>query len=736
MPAASADSRRTIASRTTLAPTDRIGSGGKRRGRRPTIGRSRTRSSRALEGERGEDPAAQVSRRDPVAAVAVTEVDPTAGQRPVERAVVVADVDRAAPGVLDPDIVQAREDRPEARRGAACRAGVGGERVADPTGPARPTAAAAEGDPAVAGGPQVVEREPRVAEPLATGPAELGETVGDRLGEDDVARPGEQATARTTARPPAHALRPRTTCSARTSPGTPPASVRTMTGPGSSGRVGTTLKHRTTTSPTAGRSPSRRPSISTTRVPSWMTTPRSSRTRRRPAGQEGRLDRGPAAQEHPAAKDRAGATGLDLGRAQRQVLLPHPESGTSRASRRTPRPGPVPRSRPGTRPSDTRRRRRGSRSRHRPRRRPPAIARAIASPRSTPKSATSGGQLVPPAGDEAAVPTARDRHRRSPAQGGPPGRPGRARSGSTPSTDRCSHRRRPARRPSSRRRAGRPAHPDRRPAPRAATSSAGGPAGRRRVGRPRPGHSAGPRVAAASGATGGSPGPRPPGGGRPDGAPGTARRSRRRAGRRSRGGPGPARSARRSGRGRGRRSPGSATAPVPLAAAIAEPSIAVSTTRGTATVKPVMSALSRSSPRSRASPPETRSSRTGRPASTIGAATWRRARFAASRTARTRWARPWRRVSPTNAPRASPGPRSATARRPGTAGRRARRPSGRSPVASAMSPGVAAGPRPRTDSRSQSSALPVAFIAPPRNQRPGIGAAAPKTPGMTTGRSV
>ena len=52
--------------------------------------------------------------RDAVAAVAVAVVDPSPGQRPEERPVVIADVDRAAPGVLDPDVGQAREQAAEA----------------------------------------------------------------------------------------------------------------------------------------------------------------------------------------------------------------------------------------------------------------------------------------------------------------------------------------------------------------------------------------------------------------------------------------------------------------------------------------------------------------------------------------------------------------------------------------------------------------------------------------------
>jgi hypothetical protein len=37
-----------------------------------------------------------------------------------------------------------------------------------------------------------VEREPRVGDPLAAGPADLGEDVGDRLGQHDVAGPRDE----------------------------------------------------------------------------------------------------------------------------------------------------------------------------------------------------------------------------------------------------------------------------------------------------------------------------------------------------------------------------------------------------------------------------------------------------------------------------------------------------------------------------------------------------------------
>ena len=106
---------------------------------------------------------------------------------------VVGDVDRAAPGVLDPDVGEGGEPASKAVGGATGRARVAGERRPDPAAPARPAAAAAERDPAIGRRAPVVEREARVGDPLSAGPADLREPVRDRLGDDDVARPGQEA---------------------------------------------------------------------------------------------------------------------------------------------------------------------------------------------------------------------------------------------------------------------------------------------------------------------------------------------------------------------------------------------------------------------------------------------------------------------------------------------------------------------------------------------------------------
>src|SRR5215216_2124941 len=95
------------------------------------------------------DPAAQDGRRDAVPGVAEPEVDPTARQRPEPRPVVVGDVDRAAP----------------------C--------VSDPTAEAGSAASSAKRDSTIGRRSGVVERESRVGDPLAAGPADVREKVGN-----------------------------------------------------------------------------------------------------------------------------------------------------------------------------------------------------------------------------------------------------------------------------------------------------------------------------------------------------------------------------------------------------------------------------------------------------------------------------------------------------------------------------------------------------------------------------
>ena len=120
-------------------------------------------------------------------------VHPAAVSRPDLREAVRGDVNRAAPGVLEADIAEhgqevsevadhpgngctvGREDRPDASIKSSCP---------DP---------GAEGDPAILGGAEIADREARVGQRLAAGPADLRQAIGDRLGDDHVAAPGQDA---------------------------------------------------------------------------------------------------------------------------------------------------------------------------------------------------------------------------------------------------------------------------------------------------------------------------------------------------------------------------------------------------------------------------------------------------------------------------------------------------------------------------------------------------------------
>ena len=172
---------------------------------------------------------------------------------------------------------------------------------------------------------------------------------------------------------------------------------------------------------------------------------------------------------------------------------------------------------------------------------------------------------------------------------------------------------------------------------------------------------------------------------------------------------------------------------MPTAPRIAEPTTAVSSTRGTATPKPVTSALTWFQISLRAGPPHRRSSRIVMPASSMGSATWRNASAEASTMARATCPRRCPSVRPASTPRAvgsQIGERS-----PARYGRNT------SPSAPA---GVSATSRssvsvvtvpPRISVRYQSSARPVAAIAAPTLYRPGSGAGVTNAPGTSTGRS-
>ena len=167
--------------------------------------------------------------------------------------------------------------------------------------------------------------------------------------------------------------------------------------------------------------------------------------------------------------------------------------------------------------------------------------------------------------------------------------------------------------------------------------------------------------------------------------------------------------------------------PVPAAARIAAPRTAVLSIAGIATGTPSTSALIRAQVSSWLGRPASRSSRSGAPASTSGSATWRSENAAASRTARASCARPCaERQADERAARPLVEDRRPLAgevgqeheavragRDGGRGGRAARRRSSRRP----------------STARSQSTAAPVAAMAPPTTQRPGSGAGATNRPG-------
>ena len=134
-------------------------------------------------------------RPDAVAGEAERVVD-AAVERADDRRVAGRDVDRPAPGVVDPPALEPGEEaargggrprpppRRRPRRGRRSRA------------PATHAAAApAERDPAVGRGAEVVEQVAGVGDALAPGPADLLEQLGHRLGDHHVARGQRQPPA-------------------------------------------------------------------------------------------------------------------------------------------------------------------------------------------------------------------------------------------------------------------------------------------------------------------------------------------------------------------------------------------------------------------------------------------------------------------------------------------------------------------------------------------------------------
>src|SRR5437764_617453 len=136
--------------------------------------------------ERREDLASDPARPDAVAGVASAVVETLAGDGAEEGQVVGGDVDRAAPGALDPSLGAAGQQPPQARLGAARSRPVAAETVVDPAAEADRARAAPHQDPPVARRAEVVHEHAPVDDRLAPGPADLLDELRDRLRQDDV----------------------------------------------------------------------------------------------------------------------------------------------------------------------------------------------------------------------------------------------------------------------------------------------------------------------------------------------------------------------------------------------------------------------------------------------------------------------------------------------------------------------------------------------------------------------
>ncbi len=150
---------------------------------------------RGIGDEGREDPPGQARWTGAVPGEAVGEVDVAAVARGDLGESVAGDIDRSAPGVDEAHVAKHREEMVEVRDDALDRATVMGERALHRAAVAGRADTRAERDPPVTRRPEVADREARVAEQLPARPAELGKAVGDRLGDDHVAAPGEDAAA-------------------------------------------------------------------------------------------------------------------------------------------------------------------------------------------------------------------------------------------------------------------------------------------------------------------------------------------------------------------------------------------------------------------------------------------------------------------------------------------------------------------------------------------------------------
>ena len=140
----------------------------------------------AVECQAREDLAAQVRGADAVPGEPEAVVD--AATAPEDRQVRGGDVDRPAPGMRHLTAAGLREEARQALTRRRDDVAVELESVRGAASDAHRAAAPAEHDPAVAGRPCVVDECPAVHDRLAVRPAELLQDVGNRLGEDDVAR--------------------------------------------------------------------------------------------------------------------------------------------------------------------------------------------------------------------------------------------------------------------------------------------------------------------------------------------------------------------------------------------------------------------------------------------------------------------------------------------------------------------------------------------------------------------
>ena len=363
---------------------------------------------------------------------------------------------------------------------ARCTIPVSVKAAPDPAAEPGPTTAPAERHPAVRRRPQVVQREPPVGHALTTGPADLRQSLRNRLGQDDVARPGhEPPTERRPARGPGiHGQRPP---SAR-----PPRRRRPPTwcarGPGRPARPAAA---RRPPAPTAPSQPGRSPSSST------AGRPRGS-SRRARAGRAGA--RGPGSPAGPWPRPRMKTPPRKTGDATR--------ARTSAAVSAT-YSSPTPRARhasTASRPRPVLRRRGADRQRARlrvpgvdavrPAPRPDLVDGRVDRPGHRQRALCAVAfderrQLVPPAGDEPTVaprrPAAADvgLEEHDPRAGRELGQPPGGPQPGVPAADDDDVRRACSRAAAVRPRPGRRPRP---PAPRAATTTAGHrSAGRRRA---------------------------------------------------------------------------------------------------------------------------------------------------------------------------------------------------------------------------------------------------------------